>query len=142
VGRQRAEGISGNGNEVSTQGVTEPASTIEATTSQSSTTSTASTTTAPAPPPSGPTTATVTESEFKIALASSDLKAGKITFDVKNEGKLPHDLAIKETNDKSKLIAAGGSARLSVTLKPGRYELFCSVPGHEAAGMKLEVDVS
>ena len=92
-------------------------------------------------PKSQATTVAVTESEFKIALASTTLKAGKITFDVKNGGKLGHDLAI-EGGPKTKLIQPGSSGRLVVTLKPGKYHLYCSVPGHEQAGMKLDITVS
>jgi uncharacterized cupredoxin-like copper-binding protein len=84
----------------------------------------------------------VTESEFKIALASTQLKAGTITFDVKNDGQIEHDVAIKGMSQKTKLIPAGASAQLVVTLKPGTYELYCTVAGHEAAGMKLNVTVS
>jgi len=29
-----------------------------------------------------------------------------------------------------------------VTLTPGTYELYCTVPGHEAAGMRVNVTVS
>jgi uncharacterized cupredoxin-like copper-binding protein len=103
-------------------------------------TSTRATTTA-APKPSA-TTVPVSEVEFKITLGSTDLKAGEITFEVKNDGKIPHDLAIKGTSDKTKLIPAGGTAELKVTLKAGKYELYCTVPGHEAAGMKLNITVS
>jgi len=84
----------------------------------------------------------VTETEIKIAAASTNLKAGESTFEVKNGGKIPHDLAIKGTADKTELIPAGGTAELKVTLKAGKYELYCSVPGHEAAGMKLNITVS
>ena len=84
----------------------------------------------------------VSETEFKITVASTDLKAGEITFEVKNDGKIPHDLAIKGTSDKTELIPAGGTAELKVTLKAGKYELYCTVPGHEAAGMKLNITVS
>ena len=84
----------------------------------------------------------VSETEFKITTASTELKAGEITFEVKNDGKIPHDLAIKGTSDKTELIPAGGTAELKVTLKAGKYELYCTVPGHEAAGMKLNITVS
>jgi uncharacterized cupredoxin-like copper-binding protein len=30
----------------------------------------------------------------------------------------------------------------TVTLRPGRYELLCKVPGHYAAGMHAELDVA
>lgn len=115
----------------------------ETTTSQQTTTaqtSTQGTTTAPAKPAA--TKVPVSEAEFKITLASTDLKAGEITFEVKNDGKIPHDLAIKGTADTTKLIPASGTAELKVTLKAGKYELYCTVPGHEAAGMKLNITVS
>ena len=82
----------------------------------------------------------VDESEFKID-TKTDLKAGNITFEVENDGKIPHDLAIKG-GKKTPIIQAGGKTQLVVDLKPGKYHLYCSVPGHEAAGMKIDVTVS
>lgn len=122
----------------------EQATTAPETTTQQTPTAPAATTapaTTAAPKPQAATVEAV-ETEFKIALSSTELKAGKITFQVKNEGKIPHDLAVKGPGDKTKLIPAGGSAELTVTLKPGKYELYCTVPGHEAAGMKLEITVT
>ena len=115
----------------------EPTTTEQTTTAE---TSTQATTTAPAKPAA--TKVPVSETEFKITLASTDLKAGEITFEAKNDGKIPHDLAIKGTSDKTELISPGGTAELKVTLKAGKYELYCTVPGHEAAGMKLNITVS
>jgi uncharacterized cupredoxin-like copper-binding protein len=118
----------------------------ETTPAQTTSTTTSTTSTQPAPTPVAPgaaaTTVKVSETEFKIALGSTSLKAGKITFDVKNDGKIQHDLAIKGMSEKTKLISPGGSATLTVTLKPGTYELYCSVPGHEAAGMKVNLTVT
>jgi len=119
---------------------TAPAETTTLQQTTTAQTSTQATTTAPAKPAA--TTVPVSEAEFKITLASTDLKAGEITFEVKNDGKIPHDLAIKGTADKTDLIPAGGTAELKVTLKAGKYELYCTVPGHEAAGMKLNITVS
>ena len=119
---------------------TAPAETTTAQQTTTAQTSTQGTTTAPAKPAA--TKVPVSETEFKITLASTNFKAGEITFEVKNDGKIPHDLAIKGTSDKTKLIPAGGTAELKVTLKAGKYELYCTVPGHEAAGMKLNITVS
>jgi plastocyanin len=115
----------------------EPTTTAPETTTQPTTTTPATTT---APQQSAPVEAI--ETEFKIALPTTQFKAGKITFLAKNEGKIPHDLAVKQTGAKTKLIPAGGSAELTVTLKAGTYELYCTVPGHEAAGMKIDITVT
>lgn len=98
---------------------------------------------APAGPPK---TVAVTESEFKIALpAESGLKAGNYTFDVKNAGKISHDLAITGAGvtgtPKTPLISAGGTSKLTVALKAGTYTLYCTVPGHKAAGMVAKLTV-
>src|SRR6266542_1526735 len=92
--------------------------------------------------PRAATTVQVSEKEFKIMLASTSLKAGRITFDVTNVGTVPHDLVIAGTSDRTKLIAPGQTATLTAQLKPGRYELYCSVAGHKQAGMDEKVLVS
>ena len=82
----------------------------------------------------------VTETEFRITLATTTLKTGPVTFDVKNVGKIQHDLAIV-SGPKTKLINPGGTATLTTTLKSGPLELYCTVPGHKAAGMDLKLTV-
>ena len=63
-------------------------------------------------------------------------KAGKITITfTNNSGPVKHDVAIKG-NKKSAQITGGKSTKLTVTLKKGTYTFYCTVPGHEAAGMK------
>ena len=130
------------GEEAVAETTTEATTTAPTTTEQTTTAATSTQATTTTTPKPQATTVQVTESEFKIVLASTDLKAGKITFDVKNDGAIPHDLAIAGTSDKTKLIPAKGSAQLSVTLKPGTYELYCTVAGHKEAGMDLKVTVS
>ena len=97
---------------------------------------------APSPTKTQATKVAVTETEFKVEAASTKLKAGQITFQARNAGKIPHDLAIKGMSAKTKLIQPGQSAELTVTLKAGTYELYCTVPGHEAAGMKQNITVT
>jgi plastocyanin len=101
-----------------------------------------------APPPAGrqkPSAVAVSEKEYSIDLAGgTTLKAGGVTFDVANTGKIQHDLAVegggaKET--KTPLIDPGKSAKLKADLRPGKYKLYCTVPGHEQLGMKKEVEV-
>jgi uncharacterized cupredoxin-like copper-binding protein len=90
-------------------------------------------------------TVAATESEFKIALASATVPAGKITFDVKNAGKIQHDFVVSgpgvPASAKTPLIDAGASANVSVTLAAGKYTIYCSVPGHRAAGMVTTLTV-
>jgi plastocyanin len=102
-----------------------------------------------APPPAGaptpgPNTVNVTEKEFSITLAGGNTIApGKTTFAVQNAGKIQHDLAIKGAgeNVKTPLISGGQSKDLKANLNPGKYLFYCSVPGHEQAGMKVNVTV-
>ena len=84
------------------------------------------------------------ETEFKIALPKIAVHAGRVTFDVQNDGKIPHDLVVQGNgvDAKTPLLDAGQSKTLSVDLKPGTYDLFCSVPGHKEAGMDVKLTVS
>ena len=121
----------------------EQPTTVPRTTTQQQTTN-AQTTTAPkttTQAQAAAQTVQVTETEFRIALKGYKAKAGKFTFDVENAGKIPHDLAIKG-GPKTNLIQPGATAQLVVTLKPGRYHLYCSVPGHEQAGMRVDITLS
>jgi uncharacterized cupredoxin-like copper-binding protein len=117
--------------------------TTQATTTQATTeaTSREATTTAPA----APKKVAVSETEFKIQLATNGLSAGRYTFELKNDGKIGHDLVVDGPgvdNEKTPVIGSGKTASLTVDLKSGTYELYCSVPGHKQAGMDLKLDVS
>jgi plastocyanin len=105
---------------------------------------TAAQTTAPAQ--TGPTVQTVqvSESEWKIQLPKTTLKAGKYTFDDKNDGKVPHNLVVQGTGveEATSDLAPGQSESLTVELKPGTYDFFCSIPGHKQLGMDQKVTVS
>ncbi len=85
------------------------------------------------------------ETEFKIALPAAKVPAGKVTFAVQNAGKIQHDLVVSGPGvtgaAKTPLINAGQSAKLTVTLAAGSYTLYCSVPGHRAAGMVAKLTV-
>lgn len=93
---------------------------------------------------SSSSTITATEKEFSITLSDSTVKAGKVTFDIHNTGTVQHDIAVKGNgvNSNSGLIDAGKTKTWSVTLNtPGSYTIYCSVPGHEAQGMKTTLTV-
>lgn len=110
-------------------------------TSQATTTaSTRGTTTQAAPA----TKVDVSETEFKITFATTPTKAGSYEFNVKNDGKVPHDFVVSGNgvNAKTPLLNPGESKTLSVDLKPGTYDVYCSVPGHKQAGMDVKLTVS
>jgi plastocyanin len=88
----------------------------------------------------------VQEKEFSITLPGLKTVApGKVTFDVTNVGKIPHDVAIeggKVTGPtKTSTIAAGKTATLTVSLAKGSYTLYCTIPGHRALGMVAKLVV-
>jgi uncharacterized cupredoxin-like copper-binding protein len=110
-------------------------------------TTTAPTTTAPTTTTQGAQTVVVDETEFKITLPGGEtqLKAGTYDFEAKNSGKIDHDLVIDGpgvSKQKTPVYPPGKTESLTVTLKSGTYEFYCSVPGHKQAGMDLKVTVS
>jgi uncharacterized cupredoxin-like copper-binding protein len=93
-----------------------------------------------------PHTLTVQENEFKIILPpTKTLTPGSYTFVVQNAGKIPHDLAVEGPDlsgpAKTPTIAPGQSAKLTVSLGHGTYQLYCTIPGHRAAGMLATIAV-
>jgi uncharacterized cupredoxin-like copper-binding protein len=96
--------------------------------------------------PSAARTIAVSETEFKIAIASTTLTPGKYTFVVKNAGKLGHDLVFEGSNvsgrEGTPLIQPGGTAKVTVSLAKGDYTLYCSVDSHRQAGMVTKITVS
>lgn len=65
-------------------------------------------------------------------------KPGRVTIAMRNPSVIPHNVAIRGKGVKKlgKVVLKGGTSTVTATLKPGRYVFYCSVPGHEQAGMK------
>jgi len=90
-------------------------------------------------------TVNATETEFHIMLSSSTLKAGTYTFAVKNAGSVTHALTINGpgvSNKASGDIDGGQSTKLTVTLKAGKYDVYCPVGNHKMLGMDTSITVS
>jgi uncharacterized cupredoxin-like copper-binding protein len=85
-------------------------------------------------------TVTVTMKEFKFVLSKKTVPHGVVTFKLVNKGKLPHDFKI--AGKKSKLVGAGKTGKLIVTLKKGKPAYLCTVAGHAALGMKGKLTVT
>ena len=118
-----------------------PASTPAASTPATSTPATST----PATGGAGASALTIGEKEYKLNPSSATAKAGSVTIDVKNDGQIPHNLTIegngiKET--KTANLEPGSGGKLTVTLKPGKYEMYCSIDGHKDLGMKGTITVS
>ena len=65
--------------------------------------------------------------------------SSNVTIDFTNKSPLPHNVTIANASGKvlgATPTFAGGSKTLTLKLPPGTYTFYCSVPGHEAAGMK------
>ncbi len=80
-------------------------------------------------------------SEGQLAYSTKSLsaKAGKVSIDFSNSSPLSHNVTVESSADSvvgSTPTFQGGSKTLSLTLKPGTYKFFCSVPGHRQAGME------
>lgn len=88
----------------------------------------------------------VTLSEWKIGLSRDTVQAGAVTFDVKNTGQMMHALTIRGDGvDKgTREIPARQAGSLTVTLKPGTYEVYCpmSEESHKMAGMARKLVVT
>jgi uncharacterized cupredoxin-like copper-binding protein len=112
------------------------------------------------------TEVTVEMSDFTYNPASITVLAGQpVTFTVKNIGNIEHDFVVEKIDATTNLVQDSGSEahhahgaeqnydlhvsagagetsvfQLTVA-EPGTYKVFCSVEGHEAAGMVGELIV-
>jgi plastocyanin len=110
-----------------------------------------------------PATATATETATTAAAgASSTLKiaadpggakkftetaltanAGKVTVEFSNPSQLPHAVEIEGSGveEKTEVVTGQDAPPLTVDLKPGKYEFYCPVGDHRAAGMEGKLTV-
>jgi len=113
--------------------------------SASSTTSAASSSAASSGGSTEAQAITATEKDFSISLDKDALTAGSYAISVVNNGQWTHDLAVEKdgktmaTSDK---IAPGESTTLNVDLAAGDHVFFCSIDGHRAMGMEINVKVT
>ncbi len=109
----------------------------------------------------------ITEKDFSLTSAQNTVAAGKVTFDVKNQGpsthefvliktetaadQLPFDSSSSDVNeddtslhhvDEVEDIKPGKSKKLTADLQPGHYVFICNLPGHYHQGMHFDFTVS
>lgn len=106
--------------------------------------------------------------EWAVTPSVSEAPAGMITFEVTNDGTLPHEFVViltelaatelETTADGSEIdveasgevigeieeaeLAVGATASATFHLEAGHYALICNVPGHHSAGMATDFEVT
>lgn len=77
-------------------------------------------------------------SDLKFEKNSLRAQSGEITIEMENPSQIPHAIAVegKGVDEHGETVQKGGTSKITVTLKPGEYEFYCPVAGHEDAGMK------
>ena len=128
---------SSSANSTTTASVTAPAATTPASTAPATTTPATASTVAVAAEPSG---------ALAYVQKSLTASAGKVTFDFTNASPVQHNLTFEVASTEHELGATktitNGNAAVTLTLPKGKYHYYCSVPGHEAAGMSGILTVS
>lgn len=96
-------------------------------------------TTAPA---GGSTVQVAADPGGALAFVQTTLTAtpGATTFVFTNDSPVPHNVTFEKAGTEDELGATktiqNATASVTLTLPEGTYTYYCSVPGHEAAGMK------
>jgi plastocyanin len=104
---------------------------------------------APVSTPSGPPAPArvqVIAKEYSFTLSRPEVPSGEVIIELVNRGEDMHNMHVLEPTEGSEPGALpntepGGVRDLKVKLHAGSYTLFCSLPGHEAKGMKATLIV-
>jgi uncharacterized cupredoxin-like copper-binding protein len=85
------------------------------------------------------------EGQLKYNKTSLTAKAGKFSVAFTNMAPLSHNMTVASSS--GAVVGAtptfrGGSRALTLSLKPGTYKFYCSVPGHRMAGMEGTLTVN
>lgn len=95
--------------------------------------------------------------EFFYKPDAVEAKAGEVTIDASNIGSAPHELVLAKTDDapdqlptssggsvdeesldvpgEVEEVEGGAEGTVSLDLQPGKYVMFCNLPGHYSGGM-------
>jgi uncharacterized cupredoxin-like copper-binding protein len=83
-------------------------------------------------------------SELRFSKSELEAPAGTVTLVMENPSAIEHNIAVRGDgiDEQGEVVGQGQESRVTVELQPGEYEFYCSVPGHEEAGMKGTLTVS
>jgi plastocyanin len=75
---------------------------------------------------------------LKFDKTSLSTKPGEVTVVLDNPSDLPHAIEVegKGVEEEGKTVGKGGVSKVTVDVKPGKYEYYCPVDGHKQAGME------
>jgi plastocyanin len=84
---------------------------------------------------------------FSFVLSRPSVPAGRVIIEFVNHGQDEHNMHVAEGGEGGEAGALGNTApnahpSLTLNLRHGSYTFFCSLPGHEAAGMKATLLVN
>jgi len=111
---------------------------------------------------------TATIEDMAIDLSTHTVAAGKVTFEITNNGPSLHEFVVLKTDiapgelpenpdepgqvmeegegivpmGENGNIPAGTGANLTLDLKAGTYQIICNLPGHYVAGMYTDLTVT
>jgi len=96
--------------------------------------------------PALPSFVSVAAKEFSLTLSRPLEGAGSVRIELRNNGEDPHNLVVSPEGTHTPLASfseldPGAYERRSVTLSPGRYQLWCSLEFHEGYGMSVSLRV-
>jgi len=96
--------------------------------------------------PALPSFVSVAAKEFSLTLSRPLVGAGSVRIELRNTGEDPHNLVVSPEGTHTPLASfseldPGSYERRSVTLSPGRYQLWCSLEFHEGYGMSVSLRV-
>lgn len=98
-----------------------------------------------APPTDSPPELTVRLTEWKVELSASSIAPGTTRVLVTNAGSIPHGVEIEGHGIERRiaLIQPGATDTLTLTFKPGRYEVYCPIGdgSHKKLGMAVDLSV-
>ncbi len=101
---------------------------------------------APRPHPDSPSQVNVRLSEWKVELSQQTIATGAVRFAVTNAGSIPHGFEVEGQGIEKEIetIQPGATDTLTLTLKPGTYEVYCPVgeDSHKKLGMETHLKVA
>jgi plastocyanin len=90
-------------------------------------------------------TLTLVATEYSFSPAKAKvLGAGDVTLELDNRGRVSHNLTVRRGKAELTAVPTIGSKEIksgTLSLPPGRYQLICTINGHEKLGMRATLEV-